>query len=55
MRPRWAMGVMVVSAVLMFGLAALLLNIAERKQEGKRLAECPCPYEHCPHPSRSVK
>lgn len=55
MRARWAVFTVAVAALLTFGMFALLMNIAERKQEGKRLAECPCPSESCPHPSRRVE
>lgn len=55
MRPRWAVLVLLVSAALTWGVAALLTNVAERKAEGKVLEACPCPSESCPHHSRGVK
>ena len=55
MRPRWAVLIVISCAVLTWGVATLLMNIAERKWEGKLLQRCPCPSESCRHPSRSVK
>lgn len=55
MRPRWAVLITVASAALTWYTAALLMNIAERKQEGRLLDGCPCPSESCPHPSRGVE
>ena len=55
MRPKWAALLVVSSAVLTVGVAALLMNIVERKQEGRLLQKCPCSSESCPHPSRVVK
>ena len=50
-----AIFIVVVSAMLTACVAALLMNIAERKGEGKLLDKCPCPSESCPHPSRVVQ
>ncbi len=55
MRPKWAVLLMVSSAALTWVLAALLMNIAERKREGRHLEECPCAAPTCPHPGRVVK
>ena len=55
MRSKQAVLIIVFSAALTWGVASLLLNIAERKREGKLLDQCPCPSESCPHPSRVVK
>ncbi len=55
MRSRWAVLIVVTCAALTWCLAAFLMNIAERKREGRRLEECPCAAVTCPHPSRVVK
>ena len=55
MRAKRAVLIIVFSAALTWGVASLLLNIAERKREGRHLEECPCAAPTCPHPSRVVK
>ena len=55
MPPRRAFLIVVMSTALTWCVAAFLMNIAERKQEGKLLDQCLCPSESCPHPSRVVK
>lgn len=42
------------SALATWGLAALLMNIAERKQEARLFQKCPCPSESCPHRGHAV-
>jgi hypothetical protein len=55
MHPKRALLIVIVSALLTCGVAALLVNIADRKREERFLEKCPCPSESCPHPSRSVE
>lgn len=55
MRPRTAILITAVCALLTFGLTALLMNISDRKREGTLLDNCPCPSESCPHRGLSVK
>lgn len=55
MSPKRALLTMALSAALTWCLAILLMNIAERKREGRHLEECPCQSVSCPHPSRGVK
>ena len=55
MPPKRALLIVIISALLTFGVAALLVSVAEHKQMGRVLEKCPCPSESCPHPSRSVK
>lgn len=55
MSVRRAVLIMVISAALTTGVAALLMNIAERKREGRHLEECPCASAACPHPKPVVE